>query len=471
MKIRFSLVFICVFLSLGLIQCSKPNNPAPGNGNTNDSINYPTPDPDPYPDRVIASVYTRTLDENGQPLSNVEINGYSSRSTDINGVYDLRSSVFNDRNAGYISFRKEGYFDHFKQIMLSVSNDLEVQLIKKKNIGRFNSETIAVIDLPDSKGSIVISPQSIIDTSTKQLYAGTVNAITHYYDATHPSFPEQMPSSLRYITPDQEGVLQSFGITRLELTDANEKTLKIAPEKTVSISSFIPVSLQSKAPPSIPVWTWVAKTLWQQTGTAIREGNYYKTTVPWKSYYGLWNFAVPAPAIRLYVEFKSSPGQGIYENLRVSFTDTDGNSFMEPAYINGGGLVTTKIPANKPMVMAIKTQCGDVVYSQNIGPFSSDATISNIILNSPSSLCSFSGSVIDCNGKAVTGGYVSLLMEGREYRVEINNTGRFYNMFPRCSNKMIKVIVTPYDGNGKKGTPVEVTILDTNLQMERLIVC
>lgn len=450
MKARLFLFAACCIAAILIIgSCRKSN--------------HDTPNPGDNTITVTANLTGRITDANNLPVSGAFVKaGSSTTTTDINGNF-LFSSISLGKNAGFVSVEKEGYFLGSRTIMVHAgsTNYVAIQLIKKTVAGTISGSSGGTITVPNG-GSINFGGNSFINADNNRAYTGTVSVSTYFIDPTASNFNNMMPGALRGInTGNEETALQSFGMMAVELTGTAEEKLQLAPGKTATITFPIPTALQAQAPASIALWSFNDTTgLWKREGTATKQGASYVGIV---SHFSFWNCDQPFTAVDFSVTLKDQTGAPITSAQVVLKTAGDTMS-VGSGYTDNGGFTSGKIPAGKTFVMTVYSQCQTVLYTAQVGPFTTTADLGTITINNAgTSLLSIAGTVLNCNRAAVANGFVDIALDNNHYRASLMNG--FSINIQRCSSAPATAIITAYDldANQNAVTTVPVTTGAVNL--------
>jgi hypothetical protein len=120
------------------------------------------------------------------------------------------------------------------------------------------------------------------------------------------------------------------------------------------------------------------------------------------------------------------------------------------------GNLCGKVPKNEALVLEILGQCNNVVYSQNIGPFSSDASLGTITVTLPPvNSLTITGTLVNCSNANVTNGSVVIYTSnGHSYTTAVTN-GAFSLTIIRCDNTTLNFSVLGIDNAAlQQGNPV-----------------
>lgn len=399
----------------------------------------------PVAENVNANVVGRIIDEKNDPVSGAvvsTVNG-SSATTNINGEFNLQNVLLN-KNAGFITVEKAGYFKGARTFVVSTTSDniTEIQLIPKASAGSFVASAGGNIVIPNG-GTLVFPTNGIVNASNNSSYTGNVSVAAYFLNPEANNFADIMPGTLRGTrTNNSEVVLQSYGMVAVELTGSGGEKLQMATGKTAAINLPIASSLLSSAPASIPLWYFdETKGLWKEEGSAAKQGSSYVGTV---SHFSFWNCDVPFPLVDFEATFKDQNGQPI-SKAKVVITTGGKTSISASDITNSDGRVAGKIPANSQLLMEVTNDCGEMIYSKNLTTTTSDLNLGNITVTIGSAAyVILSGTVSGCNGTTVTNGFVHIAVGNITYRAPITN-GNFSASVTMCSAGNYSAVVQAFD--------------------------
>jgi hypothetical protein len=284
-----------------------------------------------------------------------------------------------------VNVTKNGFFQVSKTFGSgsgTVSN-ANIQLIAKPA-----SVTVAAASggaVTVSGGGSVDFTDGFVNATNGTAYTGNVSVSAIYLDPAGQNFNTAVPGNLKSAgASNQPGVLQSFGLTVVELNDDSGNKLQLAPGKTATITLPIPAALQNKAPSTIPLWYFdEIKGRWIEEGKATKQGNNYVGVV---KHFSFWNAGDLAGSINVTVSFKDTVGGIPFANKLVTLArldSTGGGAGATNGHTDNTGTVSGLVPVNEVLEMRVFDDCGAMVYSKNIGPFSQDTALGTItIINS-----------------------------------------------------------------------------------------
>ena len=465
MKSTLSIAFSAILLALLItISCQKTNDDLP------DDPDDQNPPPIEY---VTAGLSGRVLDDNNQPVNGAVVKaGATSTTTDLNGYFKI-SNVSLNKNAGLVKVEKEGFFQGSRTIVVNkgVVNYISLQLIKKTVSGTVSGSTGGNITVSGG-GSIVFTGNSFVNTAGNSGYTGTVSVSTFFINPAAANFNEIMPGTLRGITmSNEETALQSFGMMAVELNGAGGEKLQLASGKTATLTFPIPTALQAQAPATIPLWSFNDTTgLWKEEGTATKQGNTYVGTV---GHFSFWNCDYPLSRV---VDFKAvikdQNGNALYPAQVIMKISSDSFSSVGYGYTDTTGMVSGKVPVNKTIQLRIYSRCNQIIYTKDIGPFTSniDMGVITVTASAPSQV-TVSGTVVNCNATPVTNGFVDVSIDSIHNRAAVTN-GSFSITISRCSSTPTTAAITAYDVTGNQnGTATNVAVNSGTVNAGQLIAC
>lgn len=372
----------------------------------------------------------RVLDENGQPISGARVRaGGSVVATDENGVFRLKNLEL-AANDAKLFVTKIGYFDFSRAYFVEDRSfqNVTIQLIKKEQTASINAAAGGTVEVPG--GVKLIFPANAIRTESGQPYSGGVRVFAHYLDPMDPQLSQNMPGDLRGI--DREGVeraLVTYGMIGVELEGNGGQPLNIAAGHTVEL--HMPVSpSQTNAPSEIPLWHYdMDQARWVEEGSVQKVGNEFIGTV---SHFSFWNVDMSFNLIELSGKVYIGDEQHPYAGAKVRLTMVSDSS-MGFATADANGCFKGGVPEGATFTMDILDVCGEVVFTQTIGPFSENQMLPPTIVPSggPNQI-SFSGTLLDCAGAPVTNGYVKIKIDNMSWAAFTDVNGAFSIQDFRC---------------------------------------
>lgn len=254
-------------------------------------------------------------------------------------------------------------------------------------------------------------------------YLGDVNVSAFHLLPSDENLNQLMPGMLYAQTlSNNEAFLETFGMLNVELRGSSGEKLQITEGHTAGIEMVIDDSQIASAPATIPLWHFdQQKGYWIEEGSVSKVGNKYIGSV---SHFSWWNCDAPFEVVTLQATIKDNDGMPIaYAGVRIIISDS---GFGTLSYTDANGQVSGMVPANEGLTLQVISagNCsGNVIHSQNIGPFTTDTTLPDIVVTlQASDVTTVSGMLNDCDNQAVTNGYVVLsYADGPQVVVPVSN--------------------------------------------------
>jgi hypothetical protein len=419
-----------------------------------------TPDTVPEPpvndiEKVTASVTGIVVNENNVPISGALVScGSETANTNTQGMFRF-NNISISKNNGSVKVVKTGYFNGNRSFVTTAgrNHNLRIKLIPKTNSGNFSATAGGTVSI--TGGGKVTIPAAAITDASGNAYSGTVNVAMTWLNPVSPDLNNIIVGDLRGVTAGgQERVLETYGMLGVELSGSSGQVLKIANGKTAELTFPIPTALQASSPASIKLWYFDEITgRWKEEGSATKTGNNYVGTV---THFSFWNCDVPFPLVDLCMTLVN-PGNQPLNNVAVRITRVSVPTSVATGYTDSLGNLCGKVPKDEPLKLEVLGLCGTVVYSQNIGPFSSNTSLGNITVTIPTSnLVTVTGNVVNCANAPVTNGYVYLYTsQGYYYNVPLSANGSFAATLLNCGGVVTSFSAVGIDNTAQQqGSPV-----------------
>jgi len=410
---------------------------------------------DPVETSLKASAFIEVVDVNGNPVPDALIavnhNDNGSVITDTYGTTDAEGILYlKDAdlfNSTYLTATKSGYFKGSRRFYPSrdKTHFVNIMLMEKQNVGSFQGSTGGLIDV---QNQVTLDfPDGAIVDAAGNAYTGTVNVLAQPIAADDANLSTKMPGDLTGLNENNErGALGSLGMVAVELVSPSGDALKIKDGEKVTLKLQVPASMLAKAPATIPMWYFdESKGYWKQEGSATLQGNQYVTEVP---HFSFWNCDAWFDLVKwgaTFVYENGAPATQLNVCLNIISLNTG-----SCAQTNEDGFVCGAVAANEVMQLEVRSQCGDVLYTAQIGPYADTTMIGPITIpGQAASLTTVTGFAVDCNSNPVTNGFVSIKVGDDKYHAPIHTpNGEFGGTFVNCNNSGIDV--TAFDATGLK---------------------
>lgn len=427
---------------------------------TNTGSNLPAP--------VIATLQGNILDENGQPATGVQIKaGSKITTTSAKGYFRIVDATL-DRNASMVVAEKAGYFKAYRTFnATSGVNQVVIKLIRRTLAGTVNATTGGDITL-SSGAKISLPANGIVKEQDGLPYTGSINVYASYIDPTAADINETVPGSfMANDKNDKRVTLKSFGMMAVVLESISGEKLQMT-KGTANLTIPIPSSAQSSAPATISLWFVDEQTgLWKEEGIATKNGTNYTGDV---KHFSFWNCDFGEPAVTISMIIKNSSGLPlIYTGVLVK-GDTGS---IAHGYTDSLGQASGLVPANENLILQILDECGAIIYSQNIGPFSQNTNLGNITVgNSTSSVVTIKGTLINCNNTPISNGYALISYDNMIRYASASSNGDFSISFVTCSAIQSGFDIFGVDAlSMEQGPTVKITAGSTEINAGNIFAC
>tara|TARA_R110002124_G_scaffold138749_3_gene302707 strand:- start:13516 stop:15372 length:1857 start_codon:yes stop_codon:yes gene_type:complete len=423
-----NLILVLLFSTFLITSCQQDDGDS-GGGEQQEII--PETFSEYFGNNISRNFLGNVIDKNKNPIEGVTITiGNETATTDSNGIFIINDANVKER-FGFVKAKKAGYINGSRAVVPSNgTNKVTIMLLEATVIGTINSGNSETVTL--GNGSSVSFDGNFVKEDGS-VYSGSVDVIMHHLDPADENMVMQMPGML--YAENEEGaerLLQTLGMLAVELIGTNGEDLNLPEGSTSEIKIPLDPSLMGIAPASIPLWYFDEDNgYWKEEGQATLQGNMYVGTV---AHFSFWNCDIPAEAITLCVsatDNENNPLSNLYASITSATFGTRGG------YINDNGEVCGFVPSGEALELRIFSYdiCGnEPLYSQTIGPFTSDSSLSVIVPENADIIAeTVIGNFNTCDDNAITDGYVQLTYAGQTFTDAVNDGSFEINML-RCDN-------------------------------------
>jgi len=395
---------------------------------------------------IKATLYGRVIDENDLPITGATITYKSGEQwqtlTTDNEGYFLWRDVQNKGKSAYLSVEHPGMFGAFRRMSLLENrfNYTEIKMNPKNIIGQINANDGGTLS-HSSSAQITLPAQGIVQENGN-LYEGNVAVAMAWIDPSAIDLPQRMVGDLSGI--DEDGIkrsLSTFGMLQVELLDDNGNELNIAEGNTATLVFPVPSAMQNAAPQTIPLWSYNEEQgTWIQEGEAYYDNGEYTGTV---THFSSWN-----------VDFFNDP----IEITGAVKWSTMGDSLVNTGYLmlyvcsdvigqkggwltNDGTFLFYNFPKNEVFDLKIVDRCGETIYQESYGPYTENTDLGTITVTPDTNYGLASGNAIDCDGNAISDGYVVVSYENLNQLFPLNSDGSFNFTTILCTAETAEVSV------------------------------
>lgn len=407
--------------------------------------------PTPTSEIVIGNLIGNITDELNNPVEGAAVQLKSNTTfTDENGNFSFLNTQMEDDGA-LLTINKAGFFEAFDRVRATANQTsyTRIQLLDRSIIGSFPAGAAESVAFDGA--SVAFQSNGFVD-DTGADYTGTVNVAAKWIDPTSDVLDLQMPGDLRAIDAENEfAALQSYGMIAVDLIADNGSDLQLKEGLTAEISLPIPSEISNNAPATIPLWSFDEEQgLWVEDGTATKVGNLYVGNV---SHFSFWNCDAPFPLIEMEGQIVDENGDPI-DQAYVCIDFANDSGYGAGGWSNEDGIFGGKIPQDEPLILSVKNQCWDPIFTTEIGPFSDDVDLGQIsVTNYSSFVVGVSGTLVNCDGDPVANGYAQVNTDSSSYYqfpIQLDENGNWSTEFLVCENDL-NVAVSGYDLDGVDG--------------------
>lgn len=415
-----------------------------------------------------ADIIGKVIDQDGIAIENADVSVAGQViSTDVNGLFRWEDLNMAAQYGTYLETKAEGYFESGYRIYAGGTYDraIEITLVKKEISGYVNGTTGSVITLD---GGLEINFPANAFTSTDGDYNGLVTVHAYHLDPSEEDYLDRSPGDLS--GTDETGanyILESFGMVAVEMETADGQYVQLRDGVTATLTVPVDNSLLGDAPATIPLWHFDdIQHQWVKEGQAELVNGKYVGEV---SHFSWWNCDDFTDAASLCIQVFDGRYQGSLENIVVELTSESQGTTIDVTDSNGnvGGLV----PANETFQITIYDQCGEVIYTGTIGPYTGDDNKEVIpVVLSNVEIYAFSGTVFDCDANGpLSDAIVTVFVEGKTYYAETDDNGVYSINLLICEVNTEYTVSAFSSDVGLVGsesgivTPSVVNVLDVNL--------
>jgi hypothetical protein len=344
------------------------------------------------------------VDENEEPVQNAQVKlGTSTTTTDQFGHFFFTGIDMNAAGT-IVQVAKDGYFAGSRRFnaVANVENRMKIELLTKTFSQAFESQSGGTIEL-NGGGTVVFAPNTI-QKANGTVYNGAVKVASKWMDPSKIETLDQMPGNLFGVNNrGEEVVLGTYGMIAVELESADGEPLNILKGETATVTTPVPADMQANAPAEIPLWSYNEEFgIWVEEGVSVLQNGNYVAEV---THFSFWNHDFPAELVSFTAVITDEDGNPL-ENYKVTITDPSTSTYGY-GYTCEDGTVAGYIPINTTLNIEILGLCGEVIYTQEIGPFAADTDLGTIAIpTSQLEATTITGELVDCDGNSLTAGVV-----------------------------------------------------------------
>lgn len=349
---------------------------------------------------ILASFSGKIINESGLPVTFATITiGDKAVQTNSDGFFYVKdASVF--ENHAFIRVYSANYF-HGSRSMIPKQgvNQVNITLLSNIALAGFPSNTGGVVTVGKAKVEFGIG---YVDEWGKG-YSGLVKVAMKYLDPEAANLSEIMPGDLIAASSEGTKLLESFGMVAIELKTANGAKLHLAKGNEATVHMGLSATALNKAPDELPLWYFdETKGHWVEEGSAqLIDGEYVGKV----KHFSFWNCDVPRNYNRIDAVVKTTDGSPL-AGVDIHIT----SSLMGAGHCktSSEGAFGGRVPSGELFNLNVRYLNSGVLKSLDLGPFSSDQVLSDIIIGDMPGLITLSGKFNGCNGNPLQSGMLFL---------------------------------------------------------------
>ena len=256
-----------------------------------------------------SSVIVKVVDEEGNLVEGALVKILDTEVYTENGFAKLFNVLVNEDFTG-VTISKSGYSTAVKSFTVSEthSNLLEVTLFEAQAL-TFNASEGTTLNF-DENVSLDFPEDSLLNEDGSN-FTGTAQVRLQYHEPNQVDYAESLPGTLVGLdTNGDYNALATEGMISIDLTDTSGNPLQIKDGESVNVR--MPASVD--APDSILLWHLNEETgIWEEEGTATKNGSYYEFEV---SHFSVYNLDYFIDAVD-YIDFTVKSDSDILSNQKL----------------------------------------------------------------------------------------------------------------------------------------------------------
>jgi len=377
------------------------------------------------------AILVQTVDQNGVSLSGVEVElGGEIKTSDNLGVVQFSNIELPSERATIVS-EKFGYFTNY-QVINPISSD-EISVVVTLAISTTSSiSASAGGQVQSGNGAYIEFPANGFLDENGSLYTGNVTVASKYIDPAEGSNNDITPNSFN--GKDQSGsevFVENHGMILAELYDDFGNKLFVNPANPAELHIPLTQSDIGTAPNQISFYYFNEEVgRWIEDGQADLINNEYVGTV---DHFTFWMCPYVYDHHSLSGNFECS---GIFYSGAVLNVYNQFGHLLGAVTLNSVGGFSGSIPGTLTLTIEVEDPCGQALYSDVIGPFSSNSSLGTIDLCSGGTVNYgvVEGNLLDCSGDPDSDAFLSVQFNGISRYFPANSSGTFSEVIFFCNN-------------------------------------
>ena len=380
---------------------------------------------------INTSIYGQVSDAGQKALAGVKVVIRDQEYlTDNNGYFSFEN-IKADKNGTHIRASKDGYYQHVVTVYPKLNHSLfsPITLELKNPSATFLVTNGGEIPLGED-ASLRLYPNTLVYESDGSNFQGTAYVHFRQFEAENPDSLLSLPGEFITREPmsDPSG-LAPEAVFRLEITDSKQQALRLAKGQVAELQ----LNRSNALSDNIAAYYFAPEEgRWIKAGTlrTLTDNNYSLEI----SSLDLWCLAKAFDIVKLEgrLEYKDEE-QGSTARHRIRFEQSsngDYHDFQADDLGYFGGFVAK----GEELTMKVFNDCGQLVADENVGSYYDDTSLlKQLDTDVTCTLIPVSGQLIDCAGRPVNEGYVSLGTTENTLFLSVDEQGYYSGHLRVCS--------------------------------------
>lgn len=361
------------------------------------TINPPS---DPLPvETTTTSVHGFVTDDGGVPMSGVRVTAHGQIAvTSVFGEYRISDGTVPADRVCAIA-QQDGYFTAARAAVPVQHGETFIPIVMQKITTRSTVSGTNGGMASDGGASVIFPPRSFQTLDGNPATTDVTVGISYMNPDSVATFSSLFAGDASAIRTDASlAQLVSYGVLRVQVTDADGRRVMLRPGIVAQLRYPIPSLHADARPDGMPLWYFdEAGGYWKEEGQAIRHGDVFEGTV---SHFTDWNCDVPVLTAWIEGTVRCSDGDLVpYARVNVGQIEvrTDSN-----------GRYRSNVPANTAFKIFLlpDRNNGMVADPISVDPITPGGTRS-VVLNTLHCPATLTGTIVDCKDAPI-GGFLRL---------------------------------------------------------------
>lgn len=425
-----------------------------------------------FTEKVNCTVSGFIINEESKPVAGATITaGTTVTTSDAYGYFRMEATGVT-KNIGLVKVTMPGFFTGFKTFTAKANEHdfFRLMLLNKTETGTVPATIGGTVATANGAG-ITLPANGVVDAVSGAAYTGTVHISARVLPVSATSdMLLSIPGDARGLNTN--GHLKSLNTHAAVAVDLNGdagQKLQLAANSKATIVLPVATALQAKAPATVALWSMdEEKGLWKEEGMLTKNGTNYTGQV---SHFSYWSGATGLSLVNFSAQVLNTALQPL-ANVPVVLTIAGqplNAGYGKFAFTDANGFVNGAIPANTSFVLNVGTTCSNTLYNHYFSTTGSDIDLGAVTGNLGQATVTLTGTVTNCAGQPVTGGYVQTYDNGFYNRIPVVN-GSFSFTGLACNNLPVNYIAVD-NSTHQQNTPQSVNLVPGTNNLGALSAC